>query len=338
MLNLKLGATALALELSSWSLMGMFLERSEAALLGYFLLHGAACVLLGLCMLPFLLGDRSRPRWAVVGLIAVFAFVIPVAGFFLVVVAILTIRTYPVRDRQSPFESMQLPEFDLHQHLQGGSRSIGMRALLNNPAVPAKTRFHALVSLNHISGHIASPLLRGALNDHSDDMRLLAYGMLDRMEQRISQSIHEASSVFKQAEHHAATHGMPLSPEGLVAARKLSDLYWELIYQGLAADDMREFSVQTALHYCELVLSHRPDEGPLHLRRGRLLHALGQAEKALACYDRALQLQIPETQVMPYQAEIHFERGDFPRVRTIMRQLKLHSTQPKLRPVIDYWS
>lgn len=338
MLNLKLGLAALSLELSSWSLMGMFLERSEPALLSYFALHGAACVLLALCVLPWLIGDRSRPRWAVVCLIAVFAFVIPVVGFFLVVLAILTIRTYPARSRELPFDSVELPEFDLHQHLQGASRSTGMRALLKNPQAPAQTRFHALVSLNHISGHIASPLLRDALNDHSDDMRLLAYGMLDRMEQRISQSIHEASVLFQQAERQAAARKTPLSSEGLEAARKLSDLYWELIYQGLASDDMREFSVQTSLRYCDLVLSHKPDDGPLHLRRGRLLHALGRQDEALQCYAQALQLQLPETQVLPYKAEIYFERGDFTRVRAIMRQLGQHSTLPKLRPVIDYWS
>lgn len=338
MLNLTLGLAALALELSSLSLMVMFLERSDSALLIYFTLHGAACLLLALCMLPLLVEDHSRTRWAVVCLIAVFAFALPMAGFLLVALAVFTIRTYPSRDREIPFESVEFPAFDLHQHLQGASRSTGMRTLLSNSQAPTQTRFHALVSLNHISGHISSPLLHDALNDHSDDIRLLAYGMLDRMEQRISKSIHEASALFQQAERRAAAQGTPLLPDGLAAARHLTDLYWELVYQGLASDDMREFSVQTALRYCDLVLAHNPDDGPLHLRRGRLLYALERQDEALQCYDQALQLWIPENQVLPYQAEIYFERGDLTRVRALMRQLKRHSTLPKLLPVINYWS
>ena len=46
MLNLKLGLSALGLEVSAWSGAWLLAERSDAALASYLLLHAAASVLL----------------------------------------------------------------------------------------------------------------------------------------------------------------------------------------------------------------------------------------------------------------------------------------------------
>ena len=54
MLNLKLGLSALGLELSAWSTLILLQERSDGALLSYLLLHAAASVALSLTLLPLL--------------------------------------------------------------------------------------------------------------------------------------------------------------------------------------------------------------------------------------------------------------------------------------------
>lgn len=338
MFNLKLGSIALAFEIAGWGIVSAMGERSDTALLGYFVLHAVASAVLALCVFPMLRGGSNRARWPMLCLISVFAFVVPILGFVSVVLAALTIRNYPLLQNKVPFASIELPEFDVHQQMQGTPRTAGMRALLNNAQVPAQSRFEALVSLSHVSGHIASPMLKDVLNDRSDDLRLLAYGMLDRMEQKISRAIHEKSQILSAAQAYAAKHQAPLSPRGVQAAHSLADLYWELIYQGLASDDMRDFAVQQSLAYSEIVLAQDPDDGPLIVRKGRLLQALGRRDEASACYDKALALKLPKTQVLPYQAEIHFHRGEFDQVRAVMRTLKPHNSLPKLRPVIDYWS
>lgn len=338
MLNFKLGAAALALEISSWTLAGFLTERSDAALLGYLMLHAGASGVLALCMLPLLMGERTKPRWAVLALIASFSFVVPVVGFFSVVLAVLTVRVYPSREPGQDFASVELPEFDQHQRMQGNGRSAGMRAFLNNRAAPTQSRLRALVALNHVTGRVASPLLRDVLNDHSDELRLLAYGMLDRMEQKLSRAIHEEFQVLQASEAEARQAGTPLSSRGLMAAYRLADLYWEMVYQELASDDLRDFAVQESLRYCDMVLARIGNHAPLTLRRGRLLHALGRLDEAAQCYDKAQALGLPETRVRPYQAQISFERGDFAQVQALMRSMGPQNALPKLRPVIDYWS
>jgi phosphate/sulfate permease len=281
MANFKLAFVALLLEISSWTVSGFLTQSSDSALWGYLALHALASAVLAFSMLPLLLGKHTQPRWAVVGLIACFCFAIPVLGFVLAFLAVMTVRVYPSRDPTEDFSSVVLPEFDQHQHLPGTAQTSGIRSLLSNREAPTKLRFKALVTLSHVKGRIASPLLRDVLDDPSDDLRLLAYGMLDRMEQKLSRAIHEELQVLKEE----ASGPAALSP-GLVAAHRLSDLYWELLYQELASDDMHDFAVQESLRYCDMVLRQQPTTAA-GAARDRLLHAMDRQQEAEQCYARA---------------------------------------------------
>lgn len=342
MLNLIWIIAAITLEVSSWILPGFAAEGTDAVLSVYLLLHAGASLALAICLYP-LLHDKHkhkhmRLRWAMLSLIASFSFVVPVVGFFAALWAVLKIRAYPVHTAGQPFTSIVLPAFDPYQQLQIGGRSAGMRAFLNNRTASTQSRLKALVALNHVSGRVASPLLRDVLNDHNDELRLLAYGMLDRMEQKLSNAIQHESQVLQETQMQSQHPGTPLSSRGLLAAYRLSELYWEMIYQKLAVDDLHDFAVQESLRYCDMVLAQIGDHGPLMLRRGRLLHMQGQHGAAAQCYEKALALGLPDTRVRPYQAQLCFEQGDFPKVQRLMRSMQTHNAQPKLRPVIDYWS
>ena len=76
----------------------------------------------------------------------------------------------------------------------------------------------------------------------------------------------------------------------------------------------------------------------MHLRRGRLLHALGRPQEAEHAYDKARALGLPATRVLPYLAQLAFERRDHAQAQALMRELRQWGALPRLRPVIDYWS
>ena len=46
----------------------------------------------------------------------------------------------------------------------------------------------------------------------------------------------------------------------------------------------------------------------------------------------------PATRVLPYQAELCFERRDFAGARRLMLELANWGSLPRLRPVINYWT
>lgn len=336
MLSTKLGLSAVLMELAAWSGPVLFNSHSDAALISYLIAHAIASTLLALLILPLLRGEQARPRTPILAFLALCSYTVPIAGFLGVFAGALVLRFYRPPVTHSTFESLQLPEFDQHQRIKGGFRQAGLRSFLGNAEVLMDSRMRAMVSLQHVSGRVASPLLRNALNDSSEDLRLLAYGMLDTLEQRISRSVDHELKAWQLAQ---ATEGLEHpGPLTLKAAQNLSDLYWEFIYQDLAQGDLREYVSQESLRYCEKALAIQPDNAQLCLRQGLLLHALGRLEEAAEAYDKAHALGLPATRVLPYQAEVSFERRDFTRTREIMQQLDQWSALPRLRPVIDYWS
>ena len=335
MLNLKLGLAALGMEVSAWTTVALLHERSDAALAGYLLLHALACVLLSLTLLPLLRQRQGRPGWTLL-LIMACSYAIPVAGFVGVVVAFVFLTLYRRPRRRDDFEMLESPEFDQHEKRRNSFRHIGMRSFLTNTRAPLHARMRAMSALQYVGGRTATPLLRTAMGDASEDLRLLAYGMLDTLEQRISRAVDLELKALRAAQaEEGPEHPGPLT---LKAVHNLSDLYWEFIYQDLAQGDLREYASRESLRYGEQALALQPDSALLCLRRGLLLHELGQFEEASQAYDKAHALGLPATRVLPYQAELCFERRDFTRTRELMQQLDQWSALPRLRPIIDYWS
>ncbi|QXL83253.1 hypothetical protein [Comamonas sp. NLF-1-9] len=333
MLNLKLGLSALLLEGGAWSVAVLWREHSDAALASYLVMHLAASVLLALLLFPFLPRRIAHPRWAAVLLIAACSYTIPVAGFAGVLVAFVVLRVYRAKKVRDDFETLLLPEFDQHQRVPRVFRHTGMRSFLSNSGIPVQSRMGAMSALRYVPERTASPLLRTVLEDSSEDLRLLAYGMLDNLEKRINHSIAQESDALR-AMHLYDAH----DPRVLECVRRLSDLYWELVYQELAQGDLRDYAMQQSLKYCDRVLEVETDDGAMHLRRGRLLHGQKDVEGAAREYARAIELGLPAARVLPYQAQLHFELEQHAQVRALLGELGRWAVLARLRPIIDLWT
>lgn len=331
MLSHKLLLTAILLEISAWSIPRAVESHSDLQLLIYLAVHLLASTLIAIVASAlFRTRIASQRRWLIM-LTAGFCYAIPVGGFIGMLLGILMLRMERRAVAPEPFESIELPEFDPHQQHQSASfRQTGLRSLLNNTNVPMTSRLGAMVALQNVSGRISSPLLRNVLTDPSEDIRLLAYGMLDNQEKRINKAIDEQLKVF-------AAHEDSKDTPYYHAAQLLSDHYWELVYQELALGDLRNYAIGESLRYCDLVLEHNRDNAALTLRKGRLLHALGKPNDAREAYLVSLALGLPAVRVLPYLAEINFESRNFDELDFLIEELSYWSALPKLRPLIDYW-
>lgn len=329
MFHSKLGLYALTLETSAWA--GVVIGGSdESALLLYLLAHGGASALLSLSAIALLPPHLAKPRLPILLLMFGTSYAIPLLGIAAVIGGVLLLRTLPAIRRSDVFRAVELPAIDPHQRAGAGFRQAGMRSFLSNSRAPVATRLRALVALQNVSGRVASPLLRDVLTDPSEDIRLLAYGMLDNKEKHLNHSIHAESTRFGIAAANSVEQG--------AAAKRLADLYWELVYQELAQGDLRVHALQQSLRYTQISLEQTPDDAGLHLRHGRLLQSLGEARPAQAAYDRALALGLPKTRIVPYLAEVAYDIGDFDTVHTLMSELHDWQSLPRLQPVIRYWN
>ncbi|MGB2883691.1 MAG: hypothetical protein WBC08_18215, partial [Rhodoferax sp.] len=156
----------------------------------------------------------------------------------------------------------------------------------------------------------------------------------DTLEKRINSSIDIEMTTVQEAQKDGGQTGA----RTLESAQRLSDLYWELIYQDLVQGDLRKHAAKESLRYCEWVLVEHSHNAQLCLRRGRLLHEQKRTDEAALAYARARELGLPASRVLPYQAELCFEHKDFLQARALLQELGQWSALPRLHPVVDYWS
>ncbi|WP_374339957.1 hypothetical protein [Methyloversatilis sp.] len=326
----KLVLAAVLTESMAFYGLGSFASQ-DAALAAYLAAHAPASLMLSLAVYALIPLARSRPRISTLALLFSGIFFVPVLGFAGVLGAALLRHFLPVLKAPQRFFAVRLPDLDIHDSSEKsgqGFRQAGVRQFLKNDKAPVPQRLRAMVALSHAPSRVGSPVLRELLGDAEDDLRLLAYGMLDSREKRLNADIHEARKRLA-----ASGDG---DERGRIA-RQLAALYWELIYQGLVQGDLLDYAAGEALRHTEDALHTLGSDPALHLQHGRLLQQLGRLDAADAAYRRARELGLPASRVVPYLAELAFARRDFMQVRALLQSMKDWDGLSRLEPVLKFW-
>jgi len=323
-------ATVGAFALEAGGLLTVFsYSSSQEVLLTYLAAHAAASALAALVLFPLLpKAQRTRPRPTLLFFFSI-AFFVPVLGVLGLVGAAIVGRLVPGRARREGFEMHQTPVYDPRAGEVSKLRSKGgVRIQLENTAAPTETRLKALLAVQSLPARVANPMVREMLSDPSDDLRLVAYGILDAREKSINARIHAAMQRLEQA---------PPVRERAALERQLADLYWELVYQGLVQGALREHALAKARAHVDQALSLDPEDGALWSLSGRLAAQEGGIEEARRAFERARRFGLPEARVLPYLAEMAFRQRRFDEVRELARKLGGASQTQRMAQVIEYW-
>lgn len=347
-------------------------DGAAGALLAYLAMQALAAALLAM-PLRRLLSRRVRvPSGAtLVYLFAAGAFV-PLGGVLVVLFAVLPsmlVGMAPSAWRPRALATQRVALVSLPDFASGPMSCVAPRTDGNDRlAVPARRpasasadagaadahRLSALAALQARPARSVSPLLRALLDDDVEDVRLLAYGMLDAAEQRLTRRILQAQDRLHalgdgDAAGRAATH------------EQLAQLHWELVYQNLVQGDVRSHTLAQADLHAEAALqalSEAPGATTLYVPaadgsgvaspvaslwqlRGRLALARRDPAAARAALRRAAALGFPRQRALPLLAEAAFMEGDFAAVTTAMRSLRQAASlpaAPQLQPLLRYWT
>lgn len=326
--HFKLGFAAVALEASAVAT--LFLAgKGIALLLGFLLLHGLASVALALFVWHFLPAYYRTPRRLALALLFNFSFFIPVLGLIGLMAAVFVAVHFPHLAASRSFSSVELPEFVLSLHqadTQFGQG--GIKSRLTHAGIQTDRRLAVLLALDNVPTRIASPMLHEMLDDFSDDVRLVAYGILDAKEKEINAKIHDELEGIADSGSDA---------QRLVRLRQLAELYWEQVYSGLSLGDLRLHALEMASHYLGQALELAPRDPGLWLLKGRLLHQQQQCDAAQEALDLAVACGLPEERALPYLAEIAFERRDYATVRAMLGEIASTQVTQKMQAVIRFW-
>ncbi len=271
-----------------------------------------------------------RPMVAMWLLLFSFCLFVPVIGALVCVTGIIWSVIWPRAADVSAWTSVTLPRFAVYlvSRIAHGSGA-RLQAKLANPRLALDDRVTALVAIQSMPTRTTGGVLRDLLGDPVEDVRLLAYGMLDAAEKKITQRIYDLLGRL---------HEDTPSTEVEETCRVLAELYWELIYQNLVQGEMRSFAAQQVEKYAQRALSIDDSNAALWVIRGRLALSVDQVALADEYFEKALSRGFPGDRLLPWIAESAYRRGDYRAVRTAIASLGEGASLPALRAIAQYWS
>lgn len=293
------------------------------------LAHTAVSVLAALAIYLLLPRRFQRPRLAVTALLFAFALVAPVIGALsLMVITRVNLRRPSTDLGFANPVSLDLPLYDVQSENQRCGNQGAIRSRLGKE-VPDGIRMQSLLTLQAVPNRVSNPILEDLLGDETEDVRLIAFGMLDTAEKRTTHEIQQESQRLARQLTDSQRYN---------CLQRLAGLNWELVYACLIQGELRTHILQQASDHIDaaLALSVPPDSGLMFLR-ARIRLALGDAEGAKAAIELALTLGQPRVSVLPYLAEIAYRRRDFEEVTQLMRQLSQLDLASRTRVIEDFW-
>ncbi len=324
----KLASAAASFEVSALYLLLRY-DSSTAVLAQFFILHGAASAFLAV-FVRVALPERYRvPKARVLALLFNFSFFVPVLGLIGLISAVLIATWLPRLMPKLPFGRINPIEFVFpRREARRRYNQGGLQQRLKDLEIPDEHRMQTLLALQAMPARLANPILREMLADPADDIRLVAYGMLDAQEKKINLRIHLELVNLAQARDASLRQ---------ITLRNLAELYWELVYGSLVQGDLRQHAIAESTRYLDEAIQNAQADAGLWFLKGRLLHA-NRDTAAEEAFNRAVAYGLVESRVLAYRAEIAYYKRDFDAVRARVTTLAAAQESPRLAPLVRYWA
>lgn len=320
---------SLGLALEAGGIASLFADLPPvAALATYLAMHALACLVLTLVSLPLLPASYRRKSLQAGSFLFTLQFAIPVIGSIGVFAGMLLPLHLPRSTHSVPWQETAIPELpyspvDMDQQMIFSDG--GLREVLREANAPEK-RLKALLASRQLTDREAVSILQEALKDPSDDVRLLAYSMLEQKEKHLTTRAQSLKKLLAQPDH----------PDRHLLTRRLAHTWWEVAYLGLAQGGLKQYYLENArdlLADLTKTMSRHNDWRLL----GRVELALNHATAANRAFEAALANGAPPELIYPYQAEMAFLARDFRKVRFHLANCSRFRPMPAVKELMEGW-
>ncbi|NQD37311.1 protein PelE [Permianibacter sp. IMCC34836] len=318
---------ALALELASVVAV-MLLEPAWLALLGYAVLHAAATPMLARACWHLLPRRYRLPVNRSMQFLQGMLLLMPLVGAIGLLWGLVGALRLPRSRRSLSLRFVGVPElpFQPPQVFPTPPYSSGaLRQILRFSDNPLK-RLKAVMATRHMPVHESVPIWQIALKDRVDDVRLLAYAMLDGREKLLTERIQEISAELDE---------LPV-PRRADAHRQLAGCCWELVYNGLVQGAVREHWLNAARQHAELALAGQRDIA-LSVLHVRILLAQDALEEAAQALTAAAATGVAASVLAPWHAEIAFRQRRFAEIPALLAEDQRHVEQGSAQAEVRRW-
>lgn len=177
----------------------------------------------------------------------------------------------------------------------------------------ADKRIKAVLATSGLEDKVAIPILQVALLDSVDEVRLMAYSILDTKEKKIDLLIHQGLSQLKLKDN---------DPEVIKKLHhKLAEAYWELSYLGLVKGRAREHTLHAAMEQANKALALKSEDVGLFFLQIQILTSLGYFKEAAALLEKVKKKGISPEKLASRSAELSFELKSFSKTSEHVKEL-----------------
>jgi tetratricopeptide (TPR) repeat protein len=195
-------------------------------------------------------------------------------------------------------------------------------------APPARqARLEALAELRRRSDPAAIGLLRRALEDPEEDVRLVGYALLESKSRAAYRAIHESTRALEETP--ARSHAVH---------RALAFQHWELAWLGLAQGECLSHALGMARHHSLAALDTGMGSASLYFLLGRIHLRASEPEQAESAFKRAAELGAAPAALGPWLAEAAYAQRRFDLVRDHLSQADLLAGSEAVERLRRYWT
>ncbi|WP_394823026.1 tetratricopeptide repeat protein [Pendulispora albinea] len=337
-LRLAAGGAALAvLSALDLALMWAVLSYSAYAFgpLGFFLLLGVRAALSALGALVHLLGAPPQvagAKRAFLPFATAMHFFVPVVGFGGMALVLRVGLGAQRAPESSGWTAFAFEGDPIGKRVTSSKRrmvsSADLEEILRSPHSSPEKRFRTVLQTRHLPLKQAIGLLKLALKDTSDEVRLFAFSRLERFRNDLETQSRELTEKLSAAD----VRGKPL------IHLRLAEAYWEIAYLGLAEGAVLAHALQNAQDNADAACRLRPGSAPAEFLAGRIALLKREYEGAFSAFERATRAGYMRVKALPYMAECAFHQQRFDLVRTMLQEVSASGREgAQFQDVVEFW-
>ena len=308
----------------------IFIKNIYIALSLFFSFHGLAVFLLTTVLYLFLPKRIRSRKWELL----VFIFLIGFFGFIVGYLFLFILTLYLFRTQRNiefkPIETFSIEEIE-DEDLDFRGRRFGEGAILSilkNDNVPSDLKLRALMSLSDLPSPITYFLIKENISNPMDEIRLMAFSMISKMEKQLNDKIHKLNLRLKDND---------LSEEEKAKIYfELVQVYWDFVFFHIVDKEFENYAIEKALYCAEEGLKLKKDFIAYFLI-GRIYLRLKDYKKAKEYLELAFNFKEFKYKVILYLAECYFYERNFKKVKELFSQLDL-SLDVEVNFLKQFWS
>ena len=303
-MNTKKIYLAIAIEVFAVTLFFQF-ESAMNSILVYSFFHFLSSTVMAWALSVIVIGIK-RFKNLKLEIFLILTFLIFVTSFFGIIFAILLsfyLQTAKIEEKK---EIKAIGLDSKYIKLPVTRRNFGEGAIYNISSANPQFKLNVLTYIVKNNMPNKGQVLKEALSDSDDEVRLMAFSVLSREEDKLNKAIFQKLEELKTAKDKEKIY------------KELGKLYWEFIYLGIVDENLKEFYLNLAKENFE----KSKDDIESRLYLGRIYLREKNLKKAKEMLESIIEV---EKKAIPYLAEVYFYEGDIKRVKELMKGLDLLS-------------